>query len=191
MSWGQIVSRRSMLPGTGFNVLDGASLVLGAAIASVHLRDLASAQRLSGFGWAMMWVTFTGIALSSAGPFLFVLRRFVRQLPDYPHLGDILWGVLGLPWILAAAFRPADPASVGRVNREGPSLDSAMSYEVCLWVGLIAACLFALVVVWKNWVIVPPEQARSLEKGTWTDRFGLALAVAWPLQCAFGLVVVG
>ncbi len=48
----------------------------------------------------------------------------------------------------------------------------------------------ALVVVWGKWVMVPPEQAARIEGAPWTNRVGLILAIAWPIQCGLGLVVL-
>ena len=51
--------------------------------------------------------------------------------------------------------------------------------------------LIALAVVWGTWVVVSPQQAAQTSSGPWTNRVGLALAVAWPIQCGIGLVVIG
>jgi len=45
-------------------------------------------------------------------------------------------------------------------------------------------------VVWNTWVIVPPEQAARVEASPWTNRVGLILAIAWPIQCGLGMVVL-
>ena len=41
-------------PGEGFTVLDGVALVMGAAVASVHLRGVIR-DDLNAFGWALAW----------------------------------------------------------------------------------------------------------------------------------------
>src|SRR4051812_39350763 len=100
--------------GGGFSVLDGASIVTGAAVASIHIRGVIRGD-LAAPGWALIWGTFAGVSLTAAGPFLFLARRFLRRLPDYPGVGDALWALLGLPWLVAALIRSASPPSSGRV----------------------------------------------------------------------------
>jgi hypothetical protein len=175
----------------GFNVLDGVALVIGAAVASIHLRDLVAERPLSGFGWGLVWITFSGVALSAAGPFVLVVRRSFRRLERYPRLGDGLWAVLGVPWVSTALIRPRGLGLAADAPRFGALGAAATLYTTCLWLLLLAASLVSLVLVWKTWVLAPPERLQDRESSSWTDRFGLALAVAWPLQCAFGLVVTG
>jgi hypothetical protein len=165
----------------GFTLLDGVALVIGAAVASVHLRVLSEAQRGSAV-LALFWITFAGVALTAAGPFMFLARRFVRGAPGYPGIGDRLWGILGLPWLVTAGL-PSTP--------HGQSPSRADLYVVCLGLGLAVASVVALSVVWKTWVLVSPEAARTRGPSPWTNRVGLVLSVAWPLQCGFGLLVIG
>src|SRR5207249_1319831 len=82
----------------GFTLLDGAALVTGAAVASVHIREAIADGHLLGPGWALAWLSFAGIALTAAGPFVFLLRRLGRRPPGYPRIGDRLWALLGGPW---------------------------------------------------------------------------------------------
>ena len=56
--------------GGGFNVMDGVALVVGAAIASVHMLRVLRGD-LSLAGWVMLWLAFTWVAVTAAGPFLF------------------------------------------------------------------------------------------------------------------------
>jgi hypothetical protein len=166
--------------GGGFSVLDGASLVMGSAIASIHtLRVMRS--DLTGAGWVMIWITFAWVAVTAAGPFLFLGRRFVRRLTDYPKIGDRLWALLGIPWLASAVVQSADPSREPREN----SL-----FTTTLGVGLAITCLITLGVVWNTWVSVPPEQAARVEASPWTNRVGLILAIAWPIQCGLGMVVL-
>lgn len=175
---------RERSDGGGFTVLDGVALVMGAAVASIHLRELVSQRRdLTALGWGLVWLTFTGVALSATGPFLFLERRYGRRPAGYPRRGDWLWAVLGLPWSVTAALRPA-PGPPGRASE-------ATLYALLLGLLLGAASLIALGVVWNTWVIRPPVASQGSPPAPWTDRVGLALAVAWPLQCGFGLVVLG
>src|SRR4051794_13767557 len=90
-------------PVGGVTVLDGGALVVGAAVASIHIRAaLRDEDRLDGLGWALLWLTLAGVALTAAGPFVFLVRRYGRRPTGYPRTGDWLWLALGLPWILAA-----------------------------------------------------------------------------------------
>ena len=51
--------------GRDIHVLDGVALVMGSAIASVHmLRVIRSG--LSPAGWTMVWLTFSCVALTAA-----------------------------------------------------------------------------------------------------------------------------
>ncbi len=59
-----------------------------------------------------------------------------------------------------------------------------------LSIALAAASLVVLIVIWKRWVLVPPEAASQVAGGPWTNRLGLILAIAWPIQCGVGLVLM-
>jgi hypothetical protein len=172
---------RSEPSGGGFSVLDGGALVTGAAVASIHIRAVIKAgEPLAAPGWLLIWGAFTWMALTAAGPFLFLVRRFLRRLPDYPRVGDSLWAVLGVPWIVTALLRslpPGDPRHLGDLFALGLSTLLAL------------ACLIALTVVWDRWVMVSPEQAARTAAASWTNRIGLILSVAWPIQCGVGMVV--
>src|SRR5438270_5582980 len=150
--WGQACMDR-MDPGGGFSVLDGAALVMGSAIASIHTLRVMRGD-LTGAGWIMIWITFTWVAVTAAGPFLFLARRFARRLSDYPNIGDRLWALLGIPWLATAVLQSAAPGSDARQN----SL-----FTTTLSVGLAIACLINLGVIWKTWVMVPPDQAMRVE----------------------------
>ena len=89
--------------------------------------------------------------------------------------------MLGVPWLLTAVIQSATAGSEPRQN----SL-----FSMTLGVGLALVCLAALAVVWSTWVMVPPEQAARIEASPWTNRVGLILAIAWPIQCGLGLVVL-
>ena len=177
-------------PTTGFTTLDGAALVLGAAVAAVHLRDLVTSGHPGVFGWVLFWLAFTGLATTAAGPFVFLVRRYVRRLIHYPRLGDGLWTVLGMPWILTAPLRPRPPF---RSTSPLSQFDAEAVYALALWLLLLSACLASLVVIWRYWVRAPgagpevPDRPRP----TWTEWIGLTLAIAWPIQCGFGLLVTG
>jgi hypothetical protein len=166
--------------GGGFSVLDGGALVMGSAISSILMLGVRRAD-LSESAWIMIGVTFTLVAVTAAGPFIFLARRFVRRLRHYPKTGDKLWALLGAPWLATALIQSAMPLTEPRHN---PLLTTTLS------VGLAVACLIALAVIWGTWVIVPPEQASKIEAAPWTNRVGLILSIAWPLQCGLGMIVL-
>ena len=170
-------------PRGGFTVPDGAALVIGAAVASVHVRGaIPRGEPLDGTGLGLLCVTLSGVALTAAGPFLFLFRRYVRRPAGYPRPGDWLWLVLGLPWLASVPLR-VDAAGLGA--RGGPT----ELYPLVLGLGTAAASLTALGVVWTTWVLAPPDRPLPAAPAPWTDRVGLVLAVAWPLQCGFAMVV--
>jgi hypothetical protein len=167
----------------GFTVLDGAALVAGAAVAAVHIRGVIKSEMMMiGPGWVLVWGTFFWVALTAAGPFLYLVRRYVRRAPGYPRVGDRLWATLGLPWLLAAALqRP-------------PAGDHALPNTLlmtALTVGVGAASLIAVAVVGGTWVMVPRDEASRTYSGPWTNRLGLILAIAWPVQWGVCMVVIG
>ena len=178
-----VVKARRMEPGDSgseINVLDGVAFVMGSAIASVHILRVIRTG-LSAAGWIMVWLTFAWVALTAAGPFIFLARRFSRRLPGYPKIGDALWALLGVPWVITAIIQSALP---GQDLRQSPLFASTLA------VGLAIACLIALIVVWGTWVMVPPHQAARVEAAPWSNRVGLILSIAWPIQCALGMVVL-
>ncbi len=163
----------------GVSVLDGAAMVMGSAIASIHALRIMRGD-LTGPGWVMLWLTFAGVAITATGPFLYLARWYVRRLPEAPGIGERLWAMLGIPWLLTAVIQSA----TGPAPRQGPL------FAATLVVGLGLTSLTALGTVWTTWVMVSPEQAARVEVGPWTNRIGLVVAIAWPIQCGLGLVVL-
>jgi hypothetical protein len=164
----------------GFTVLDGVALVVAAAVASVHMKTPVDVAR--GAGWGLVWLAFAGVGLSAAGPILYVARRYGRRPDGYPRMGDRLWAILGSPWIVAAPFRSSRVAGGGR---------ALGIYDMTLTLSVGAASLLVLAILWKVWVMVPPRSRPVQEtRSSWTARLGMALSVAWPLQCGFLLVVL-
>src|SRR5262249_7464923 len=123
----------------GLNLLDGAALVTGAAVASVHIRG-AVPEALVGAGWGLGWGTFTGVGLTAAGACRFLGRRYGRRSPGYPRSGDVLWTLLGLPWLLTALIKTAS---------SGDGTHRSELYINALGLGLGLASMIALAVVWK------------------------------------------
>jgi hypothetical protein len=164
----------------GFSVSDGAALVMGSAIASVHILGVKRWE-ISGSGIFLVAMTFTWVAVTAAGPFIYLARRYARHLPAYPQVGDRLWAVLGLPWLVTALMQSATSGSEPRHN----SL-----FTLTLIGGLAVACLTALAVIWSTWVMVSPDHAARVEAAPWTNRVGLILSIAWPIQCGLGMVVL-
>ena len=115
---------------------------------------------------------------------LLCLRRFVRGLPAYPRIGDRLWALLGLPWLVTALIQTASPPQV-------PATTLDVFPASLLLIGLGIVSMIALGVVWTTWVMVDPEQASATFAGPWTNQVGLLLAIAWPIQFGVGLVVIG
>src|SRR5271168_2310810 len=151
--------------GDGVGVSDAAALVMGSAIASVHILGVRRWD-LPGSGWIIVALTFAWVSVTAAGPFVFLARRYARRLAGYPKIGDRLWALLGTPWLATALVQSALATSEPRPNA---------LFTVMLTVGLGIACFVALVVVWTTWVTVPPEQAARVEVAPWTNRVGLIL----------------
>jgi hypothetical protein len=171
-------------PGEGFSVLDGVALVAGAAVASVHVRS-AFGESFFGPGWVITFGVFLGVGVTAAGPFLYLVRRYARKPPDYPRIGDLLWSGLGLPWLLSAMLQAA------QARHTDPHVMVPTVSTAVLFVGIAAASILALGVIWRTWVTVDPAQAEANFNGPWTNRVGLVLAIAWPIQCGLGMVVAG
>jgi hypothetical protein len=166
--------------GEGLSVLDGTALVMGSAVASIHILGVRRWD-MSIAGWIMVAFTFGVLGLTAAGPFIYLARRFGRRISRYPGIGDRLWAVLGMPWLVTAMVQSAASSSE-------PGHDPLLATTLTL--GLGTACLVALVVVWSTWVAVPPYQAARVEAAPWTNRVGLILSIAWPIQLGLGMVVL-
>jgi hypothetical protein len=170
---------RAEQAGGGFSVLDGVALVAGAAVASLHIKGVIE-HEITGSAWLIVACTFAWVAITAAGPFVYLLRGYARKVPGYPKVGDRLWAMLGLPWLLTALLRTTPESHV-----------LALLLTTGLSIGLAVVSLIAMAVIWTTWVVVTPEQASQTFAPPWTNRVGLLLAVAWPVQCGVGMVVIG
>ena len=180
MEMANMMLERNELPG-GFTVLDGGAIVAGAAVSAVHLRGVID-EPFTGPGWILAWATFALIALTAAGPFLFLFQRLQGRRANLLRTGELVWTVLGIPWIVTALIA----TGAGDFTRTPPDVLSAW-----LGIGLALSSLVSMTVLWSKWVRVDLARAAENFSGPWTNRVGLVLAVAWPLQCGMGLVVVG
>ncbi len=98
----------------GLTMLDVTALVTGAAVASVHFRDFEEdIAGLTLVGWTLLVPAFAWLALTAAGPFVFLVRRFSRRPEGYPGPYDWLW--LGLR--AAVGRRGPGPLGAGRPAR--------------------------------------------------------------------------
>jgi hypothetical protein len=160
-------------------MLDIAALVAGGAVASLHLRNHADGPLMRSLAW-LFWFSFLGIGVTAAGPFSYLGRRYLRPVRNYPLRGDCQWIALGLPWVASAPICAALPSdSKVRLTIYPPSLSLMVA----------AACLYVLGVQWVSWRRDLSTHSASAES-SWTQRVGMALAVAWPLQCGFALVTL-
>src|SRR5260221_119895 len=73
-------------PGTasGSSVPGGAALVAGAGVTAVHIRGVFRTE-LMGPGWAIGWGTFLWVALTAGGPFVYLVRAYLRPDPSHPR----------------------------------------------------------------------------------------------------------
>ena len=169
-----------------FTMLDGCSMVLGSAIASVHLR-IAQLQPRSPLGWVLTIALLGGLSLTASGPFLHLSRRFLAQRSvGYPQLGDRLWSLWGCPWIISAlvtAVAPSEPHS-GRVD---PVYVGTLGLGLFL-TSSVAIPILAARYIWADFGLSrrPPGV-----KWSWSDRVGRALTAAWPIQAGVGLFLMG
>ncbi|AMV39745.1 hypothetical protein [Planctomyces sp. SH-PL62] len=164
---------------TRFTLLDGAALVMGSAVASVQLRPLAR-EGSSTAGLIGASLVFAWLAATATGPFVYLVRRFVRPTTGPSGIGERLWALLGTPWLLGAVFRSAGTQG----GAEGV-------YPLVMAGSVAAASLIAFLTTWQTWVAASPEEASRVGAGAWPNRIGLVLAIAWPIQCGLAFVVLG
>lgn len=165
----------------GLTMLDAAALVLGAAVGSVHLRPFATRGLNTGDS-LLFWPAFLGIALTASGPFILLGHQLARRSLRRPEHGEILWGILGLPWLLTSVLRAS-------ARSLGPRMIAI--YPTALSVLLSIACLATFALVWRFWITPAASHSPSEPHPVpWTARVGAFLAIAWPLQGGLALIVV-
>lgn len=162
----------------GLTLLDVSALVVGAALASVHARP-AFIQQTSVLGRAMVVPAFLVMTLTAAGPFLLLIRRWADGVVVGPADDLRYWSSLGLPWIVAALVRAGFPGA-------------RVAVQVVLFAGLLMASVHIVVDQWRSQVHphddpAPPEPATR--PSHWTNPVSSAIAIAWPLQFACGMLV--
>ncbi|MDG3003944.1 hypothetical protein [Paludisphaera mucosa] len=160
-------------------VLDVVALVIGAAVALMHLRPVVE----PGFSAAGLFVglpVFLWLAATASGPCLAVARRFGPRKPLGSRLGEGLWTILGTPWLLSAAARSMRGGSEG-----AGKVDSWI-----LTVGLAMASCWAAASVYHHWIEASPEDAAQVAGGSWSNRVGMILAIAWPIQGGLALIAL-
>jgi hypothetical protein len=172
---------RENQPARGFRLLDGLGLVLGAAVASAHLRIMM--REAQGIGWIIAWIVFTGVALTAAGPFQVALCWLLGDFRSNPRLGLLLWGLLGTPWLLTAPLSPMAPET--RHGAEAQSL-----YHQSLVGGVALASIIVLCVMWVRWVRRSSRIEPDTDHWIWQERLAWLLCICWPLQSGFVLLIL-
>jgi hypothetical protein len=166
----------------GLTILDALALTAGAAVGSIHVRPFLFPASAAG-AWLMLSLVLFWIAITAAGPFIYVVHKYSRPVPGFPRTGDRLWTILGLPWVATAVVRTIYPAT------QEAHMDDW--FTPILWACVGLACCVAGSIVWTTWIAVPSGTATQTAGPPWTNRLGLVLGVTWPLQCAASMVVAG
>jgi hypothetical protein len=168
--------------GGGFRLRDSVALVMGSAVAAVHLR--MAAREATGAGWILAWLAFMGIGVTAAGPFELLMARIWRI--RRASMGDVVWCVLGVPWVLMSPFA----MGWGSRGRDVGWMHGV--YEIGLTMLVGGASVFVFGLMWMRWIGRIESGGGVVDRvGGWTDRLGFGLGVCWPLQCGFALVVLG
>ncbi len=169
----------------GFTLLDGCSMVLGAAIAAVHVRVFhPTPHHLA--GWVLVGGLFGLLSLTASGPFLYMSKRFVtRRTLEYPQVGDRLWVLWGSPWVISAVVEAVSSSNATNPGRPDPI------YVGSLGLGLFLATMIAVPIFGSLYLWGDPGATRRSAGIAWSQTIGLALTATWPIQCGVGLVLMG
>lgn len=168
-----------MTPGThrprGVTVIDAIALVMGGAVASVHVRGRLLEDASAGAG-AFLALGFAGLSLTAAGPFLLASRALAGWPTPRGPAGTWCWAALGGPWVAGGIVQAIAPGHELR--------------WVLLVAGMTPAVFFVVIHVWLHWVRTRTAEAAGARTrfAHWTDAVGLVLAVAWPLQLSLLLM---
>jgi hypothetical protein len=129
-------------------------------------------------GWVILTIAFVCLAITSAGPFVFFVRRVGRRPPGYPTLPDLLWLAFGIPWLFAALYRSAQG------NAFNPRIPG---YSTAVFIGLTVASAGAIYYIKRTWKSLDQALFPDSPPISWTERVGKAIVATWPMQ--FGLAV--
>lgn len=166
----------------GVRVVDLLALVIACAVGAMHTRTVIPENQVGDY-WIMSSIMILGISLTACGPLLCLCDRLLGQTPRPDgrgsRIGEWIWIVLGLPWLISAAVRVAVPSTTSELSEFA---------SMALFVGLGIACLTTQILIWVAWENRYSE--KPWEETWWRGRFGLVLAVAWPVQWALGLMVL-
>jgi hypothetical protein len=169
----------------GWNLLDAVAIVTGAAVASVHVRErIDPGGHLTTIGGGLLVASFLFLSLTSTGPILYFVRKFLRHTHRYPRDGDRVWMMLGLPWFVVALWR----SSLGPV----PSRLALERTAGMLQVGIGLAAVYSTWMLIKRWreLAPPPNGEPDPPRVTpASSRIGFALGAAWPLQLGLALTL--
>lgn len=163
-----------------FGLIDLIAFVVAQAVGYSYLQvaytDLNQIPSTVG-AFAILIAIAGGIGLTSAGPILLMSHRLRRGRWSAICLGEWFWAWLGLPWWVGMLERWV--TGNGRQNDNGlPLLGAVLSLVLVLHVG------FAF------WMLVANTRDRDSIGPPWSHRLGCWLALAWPMQCGFGLFVL-
>ncbi len=169
----------------GFTMLDVAAVILGAAIASIHVR-LAVPAPHGKATWFFGVALFLWLSLTATGPFLYLSRRLIpRTGVPWPLVGDRLWVLWGCPWVISAVVESAINPRASATGQLEPI------YVGSLGLGLFLATTIALPVLAARYLWGEPGGVGRAAGANWTQWVGLGLSATWPIQCGVGLVLMG
>ncbi len=169
------------------SITDWLALVGGAALASVHFRRLDFRADRNLLLWAPVWLLFALVSTTAAGPLVLASRTIQnRRFAGTPMIGEVLWAILGVPWVLAGLLRITQ-TSYSNATPSGDEL-----YILVLATSIALGCLIVLGLLWVRWVRAPSAVIEARDgpiSRSWSNRVGFVLAIAWPVQCGAGLFV--
>ena len=151
-------------------------LFVGAAIASVHVLGIRRVRPLRS-GWIMMSHRILLDRHNRCRPISLPGTQIHQTIAAISQDRRSFVGAAGAP--MACVRNSSVGYSWHRTKTQSSVLDN---FDL----GARIVCLIALIVVWGTWVMVPPEEVAQVEAAPWTNRLGLILSIAWPIQCGAG-----